>query len=231
MIFNWLQWISRRKFSQNGSTFGWECFFDRILQLIWVALITFSTEWPLSWNGNIEFFFFYRISGPIFQTLMNVRRRQQSVVNVESVLIHPGDIIVWKWKRQQLSELTVIWFERFTLIAFFIYGLLRPTTNPFQNPKKKLNCAKGFKQYFDKCVGECMDWNEAFPVAPSLTPSFFADIDECSTDRSSCDSTQNCINHPGTFECECKNGFIMDKLVNACIGKGFNAKGQNQHQN
>lgn len=47
----------------------------------------------------------------------------------------------------------------------------------------------------------------------------WTDIDECATDRNACASNQNCINLPGSFECECKNGFNLDKALNACVGK------------
>lgn len=36
-------------------------------------------------------------------------------------------------------------------------------------------------------------------------------------DKSSCDSNQNCINVPGSYRCDCKSGFSMDKVVNACV--------------
>lgn len=45
------------------------------------------------------------------------------------------------------------------------------------------------------------------------------DIDECTMDKTACDSNQNCINTPGSFRCECKIGFSMDKVVNACVGE------------
>lgn len=45
------------------------------------------------------------------------------------------------------------------------------------------------------------------------------DIDECMVDKTACDSNQNCINTPGSFRCECKMGFTMDKVVNACVGE------------
>lgn len=47
----------------------------------------------------------------------------------------------------------------------------------------------------------------------------FQDIDECASDRNACASNQNCINTLGSFECECKTGFTVDKALNACIGK------------
>lgn len=45
------------------------------------------------------------------------------------------------------------------------------------------------------------------------------DIDECTMDKTACDSNQNCINTLGSFRCECKTGFTMDKVVNACVGE------------
>lgn len=45
------------------------------------------------------------------------------------------------------------------------------------------------------------------------------DIDECSVDKNACDSYQNCVNTPGSFRCECKSGFSMDKVLNACVGE------------
>lgn len=43
------------------------------------------------------------------------------------------------------------------------------------------------------------------------------DIDECSTNRNSCDSNQICINEPGSFRCNCKIGFVLDGFTNACV--------------
>lgn len=48
-----------------------------------------------------------------------------------------------------------------------------------------------------------------------------SDIDECTVDKTACDSNQNCINMPGSFRCECKIGFTMDKVVNACVGESI----------
>lgn len=47
-------------------------------------------------------------------------------------------------------------------------------------------------------------------------------------DKTACDSNQNCINMPGSFRCECKIGFTMDKVVNACVGKQIK---KNSNQN
>lgn len=81
-------------------------------------------------------------------------------------------------------------------ISYRFLFLVRHRTDAFTvNPRKKMTCSKGFKQYFDKCV----------------------DIDECATDKNSCASNQNCKNMPGSFECECKIGFMLDKALNACV--------------
>lgn len=45
------------------------------------------------------------------------------------------------------------------------------------------------------------------------------DIDECYGDQSPCNSNQNCFNMPGSFRCECKVGFNLDPITNACVGK------------
>lgn len=42
------------------------------------------------------------------------------------------------------------------------------------------------------------------------------DIDECAYDREACDANQICINLPGAFQCDCKVGFVLDPLTNAC---------------
>lgn len=44
----------------------------------------------------------------------------------------------------------------------------------------------------------------------------FSDIDECSSDRDACDANQVCTNMPGGFRCDCKIGFTLDPLTNAC---------------
>lgn len=45
------------------------------------------------------------------------------------------------------------------------------------------------------------------------------DIDECAIDKSACDSNQICINDPGGFHCDCKEGFQLDPVINACVGE------------
>lgn len=49
----------------------------------------------------------------------------------------------------------------------------------------------------------------------------FSDIDECSTTRHSCDSTQDCYNVIGSYRCICKSGFQLDPITNACLGGCF----------
>lgn len=69
----------------------------------------------------------------------------------------------------------------------------------FLQKEKKQPCAPGFRRLYDKCV----------------------DIDECTTNRNSCDSNQICINEPGSFRCNCKIGFVLDGFTNACVGKEY----------
>ena len=45
---------------------------------------------------------------------------------------------------------------------------------------------------------------------------FFSDIDECAVDNGGCDHT--CINKPGSFECQCKDGSLADD-GKMCNGK------------
>lgn len=45
------------------------------------------------------------------------------------------------------------------------------------------------------------------------------DIDECSSDKDSCDANQICVNLSGGFRCDCKVGFQLDPITNACEGK------------
>lgn len=45
---------------------------------------------------------------------------------------------------------------------------------------------------------------------------FYLDIDECVIDRDACDANQICLNLPGAYRCDCKVGFILDPLTNAC---------------
>lgn len=47
----------------------------------------------------------------------------------------------------------------------------------------------------------------------------FADIDECAADKYACDSNQVCTNEIGGFRCDCKIGFMLDQVTNACVGK------------
>lgn len=43
-----------------------------------------------------------------------------------------------------------------------------------------------------------------------------SDIDECQTDKDACDANQICMNLPGGFRCDCRLGFTLDPLTNAC---------------
>ena len=45
------------------------------------------------------------------------------------------------------------------------------------------------------------------------------DIDECAVDNGSCD--QICINKPGSFECQCKDGYVLADDGKTCNGKYF----------
>ncbi|GIX79931.1 hypothetical protein CEXT_543601, partial [Caerostris extrusa] len=49
-------------------------------------------------------------------------------------------------------------------------------------------CAKGFKNYYDMIC---------------------KDIDECFEIRDACPSSTKCVNLPGTYECECKEGYEL----------------------
>lgn len=119
----------------------------------------------------------------------------------------------------------------FVVASFWILFRNRMTDNsPFSPHRKNLTCSKGFKQHFDKCVGKFSEFSTCFVFRIPYHPVFFLtwkfsiflrklDIDECTVDKTACDSNQNCINMPGSFRCECKIGFTMDKVVNACVGK------------
>lgn len=69
--------------------------------------------------------------------------------------------------------------------------------NPLLANPKKVSCQMGFRWRGDKCI----------------------DIDECASDKSACDSNQLCINDPGGFHCDCKEGFQLDPIINACVGE------------
>ena len=50
--------------------------------------------------------------------------------------------------------------------------------------------------------------------------NFFTDIDECDKDPSVCHKNADCTNEPGTYSCECKDGFVGDG-VDECDGTIF----------
>ena len=43
------------------------------------------------------------------------------------------------------------------------------------------------------------------------------DVDECNMNTDSCTDLQLCINTPGSFKCECKQGYRMENEI--CKGK------------
>ncbi|KAJ6646501.1 Fibulin-1 [Pseudolycoriella hygida] len=95
-------------------------------------------------------------------------------------------------------------------------------------------CLPGFK--YDKNKKTCQDINECeterpcgkgmdcintaggFDCRPSrTTKKYDKNIDECALDRNACDSNQVCTNLAGGFQCDCKIGFTLDKVTNACV--------------
>lgn len=42
------------------------------------------------------------------------------------------------------------------------------------------------------------------------------DINECKVGKSSCDTEATCINKPGTYKCECREGYV---------GNGYSCEG------
>ena len=48
---------------------------------------------------------------------------------------------------------------------------------------------------------------------------FYVDINECSSAESCC--TQLCTNLPGSYQCSCKRGFMLDADRCTCIGKSL----------
>ena len=48
---------------------------------------------------------------------------------------------------------------------------------------------------------------------------FIQDIDECATDNGGCD--QICVNKPGSFECQCKEGYTLAEDGKTCNGNDF----------
>uniref|UniRef100_A0A6M2DYH6 Putative conserved secreted protein n=1 Tax=Xenopsylla cheopis TaxID=163159 RepID=A0A6M2DYH6_XENCH len=43
------------------------------------------------------------------------------------------------------------------------------------------------------------------------------DINECSERKHTCDSTQDCINLPGSYACQCKTGYTLDHVTQGCV--------------
>ena len=44
---------------------------------------------------------------------------------------------------------------------------------------------------------------------------FLTDIDECKTNP--CE--MGCTNLPGSYKCNCRDGFVFDQKVKKCVGK------------
>lgn len=59
-------------------------------------------------------------------------------------------------------------------------------------------------------------WKIFFFIFYSTFESLKTDIDECLIDKDACDANQICTNLPGGFRCDCKIGFTLDPLTNAC---------------
>ena len=45
---------------------------------------------------------------------------------------------------------------------------------------------------------------------------FIPDNNECATGNGGCD--QICVNKPGSFECQCKEGYTLDEDGKTCLG-------------
>ena len=43
-----------------------------------------------------------------------------------------------------------------------------------------------------------------------------SDIDECEIGKHNCHVNANCFDTPGSYECQCKEGFFGDGII--CIG-------------
>ena len=43
------------------------------------------------------------------------------------------------------------------------------------------------------------------------------DINECATDNGGCDHV--CVNKPGSYECSCKDGYVLADDKHTCNGK------------
>lgn len=57
---------------------------------------------------------------------------------------------------------------------------------------------------------------EALKTGNAFNLTFHSDIDECQIDKEACDANQICMNLPGGFRCDCRLGFTLDPLTNAC---------------
>lgn len=49
-----------------------------------------------------------------------------------------------------------------------------------------------------------------------FTVDCFKDVDECA--ERPCDTGELCMNTPGSYKCQCKNGFKLDSVMNVCTG-------------
>ena len=47
-----------------------------------------------------------------------------------------------------------------------------------------------------------------------------SDVDECATDIAACDDNERCDNSPGSFRCNCKDGYT--RKDGFCVPKGIN---------
>ena len=45
----------------------------------------------------------------------------------------------------------------------------------------------------------------------------FTDINECELDTDNCD--QLCVNDPGSYHCECYDGYFRDPDSSSCVGQ------------
>ena len=52
-----------------------------------------------------------------------------------------------------------------------------------------------------------------------LTTRIFLDNDECAVDNGGC--SQICVNKPGSFECKCKEGYLLGDDGKTCTGKKY----------
>lgn len=80
-----------------------------------------------------------------------------------------------------------------------------------------MKCAVGYRQLRDQCVGESN--NRIRNRLTALKPAekiAIVDVDECAEDKETCDANQVCTNMPGGYRCDCRIGFTLDPLTNAC---------------